>query len=74
VAERDGASAGLVEIEAIADLDGHSWTHGARAELLHRLGRKDEARAARDLAARLGLNAAALRSLDASLDNPPRRA
>jgi RNA polymerase sigma-70 factor (ECF subfamily) len=73
VAERDGAAAGLVEIDAIADLDGHSWTHGARAELLHRLGREDEARAARDLAESHGLNDGALRSLDASLDSPPRR-
>jgi RNA polymerase sigma-70 factor (ECF subfamily) len=73
VAERDGAAAGLVEIDAITDLDAHTWWHAARAELLHRLGRDAEAGDARDRAAELGLNTAALRSLDLSLRRPPRR-
>jgi len=72
VAERDGPVAGLAEVDAIAGLEHHAWWHGARAELLHRLGRDDEARDERDVAARLGINAAALSSLDASLAAAPR--
>ena len=72
IAERDGAAAGLAEVDAIDGLDAHAWWHGSRAELLHRLGRDDEAAAARDRAAALGLNAATLRVLDTSLAGPPR--
>lgn len=67
IAERDGPEAGLAELEAIDGLGAHAWWHGSRAELLRRLGREEEARQARDHAARLGLNTAALRTLDASL-------
>jgi RNA polymerase sigma-70 factor (ECF subfamily) len=74
VAERDGAAAGLAAMEEIPDLDEHAWSHGVRAELLHRLGRGDEAAHERDRAAALGLNDAVLGSLDASLAAPPRRA
>jgi RNA polymerase sigma-70 factor (ECF subfamily) len=73
VAERDGAAAGLAEIDGIPDLAEHAWSHGVRAELLHRLGRDEESASERDLAAGLGLNEAVLRSLDASLAAPPRR-
>jgi RNA polymerase sigma-70 factor (ECF subfamily) len=73
MAERDGAAAGLAAIDAITDLDAHTWWHAARAELLHRLDRDAEAGDARDRAAELGLNAASLRSLDMSLSRPPRR-
>lgn len=72
VAERDGAAAGLVEVQAIDGLEHHAWWHASRAELLHRVGRDDDARAARDHAERLGLNAASLATLDASLEAPPR--
>jgi len=70
IAERDGPAAGLAAVLAVEGLDHHAWWHGSRAELLHRLGRDQEARAARDEADRLGLNTPALRSLDASLSRP----
>ncbi len=72
IAERDGAAAGLAEVDAIAGLDHHAWWHGARAELLHRLGREDESSSERNEADRLGLNTRALASLDASLAASPR--
>ena len=51
VAERDGAAAGLPLVDQLAaDLDGCHVLHAARAELLRRLGRTDEARAAYDAA------------------------
>ncbi|MGD9956187.1 MAG: RNA polymerase sigma factor [Candidatus Nanopelagicales bacterium] len=70
IAERDGAAAGLVEVDAIPGLEHHAWWHGARAELLHRLGRDDEAQHERHEAERCGLNTAALATLDASLATP----
>jgi RNA polymerase sigma-70 factor, ECF subfamily len=45
VAEAEGAEAGLRLVERL-DLDGYRYLHSARAELLRRLGRLDEARAA----------------------------
>ena len=45
VAEADGPEAGLVLIDAL-DLDGYQYFHSTRADLLRRLGRTDEARAA----------------------------
>lgn len=58
VSERDGAQAGLIEVEAITGLDGHPWWHASRAELLTRLGRLDEADMASQQALALGLNEA----------------
>jgi RNA polymerase sigma-70 factor, ECF subfamily len=49
VAMRDGAEAGLALIDAIlarGELDGYHLAHSARADLLRRLGRTAEARAA----------------------------
>jgi RNA polymerase sigma-70 factor (ECF subfamily) len=49
VAMRDGPAAGLALIDAIlarGDLADYQFAHSARGELLRRLGRKDEARAA----------------------------
>jgi RNA polymerase sigma-70 factor (ECF subfamily) len=47
VAERDGPSAALAELEPLAErLDGYHLYHAARADLLRRLGRADDARAA----------------------------
>jgi RNA polymerase sigma-70 factor (ECF subfamily) len=47
LAERDGAEAGLAELSPLADaLDGYHPFHVARGELLHRVGRDDDARAA----------------------------
>jgi RNA polymerase sigma-70 factor (ECF subfamily) len=49
VAMRDGPAAGLTLIDGIlsrGDLDGYHLAHAARADLLRRLGRRDDARAA----------------------------
>jgi len=46
LAERDGPEAGLIALEAIHDLDGYHLFHAARADLLRRLERFDEAAAA----------------------------
>jgi RNA polymerase sigma-70 factor (ECF subfamily) len=49
VAMRDGSAAGLLLLDALADeerLRAHHPYHAARADLLHRLGRRDEAAAA----------------------------
>jgi RNA polymerase sigma-70 factor (ECF subfamily) len=47
VAERDGAPAGLAELAPLAEsLDAYHWFHVARGELLARVGRTGEARAA----------------------------
>jgi RNA polymerase sigma-70 factor (ECF subfamily) len=44
VAEADGPQAGLALVEEL-DLDGYRYLHSTRADLLRRLGRRDEARA-----------------------------
>ena len=46
VAMADGPEAGLARIDAIAGLDGYHLLHSARADLLRRLGRAEDARAA----------------------------
>lgn len=57
VAERDGPESGLADMDALAeDLAAYSLWHASRAELLRRLGRHDEARLARENAAKLSLN------------------
>lgn len=51
LAERDGPAAGLAEVDAVAErLEGYRSLHAARADLLDRLGRGAEARAAWDRA------------------------
>jgi len=45
VAEADGPAAGLALIDAL-DLGGYQYLHAARADLLRRLGRSEEAREA----------------------------
>jgi RNA polymerase sigma-70 factor (ECF subfamily) len=45
VAEAEGAEAGLALIDGL-ELDSYRYLHSTRAELLRRLGRSDEARAA----------------------------
>jgi RNA polymerase sigma-70 factor, ECF subfamily len=56
VAMRDGPAAGLALVEAIldrGDLAGYHLAHAARADLLRRLGRRDDARAAYERALEL---------------------
>jgi RNA polymerase sigma-70 factor (ECF subfamily) len=45
VAEAKGPEAGLALVDGL-DLDGYQYFHSTRADLLRRLGRADEARAA----------------------------
>jgi RNA polymerase sigma-70 factor, ECF subfamily len=52
VAEARGPEAGLAIVESL-DLDDYHYLHAARAELLRRLGREDDARAAYDRALEL---------------------
>ena len=56
VAERDGPGPGLALVDAIGGLTGYPWWHATRAELLQRLGRPAEARAAYERALALGMN------------------
>ncbi|MGC4763491.1 RNA polymerase sigma factor [Micromonospora sp. DT46] len=59
VAEVDGPGVGLAEIDRLADaLDGYHAFHAARADLLRRLGRGGESRAAYDRAIGLAGNPA----------------
>jgi RNA polymerase sigma-70 factor (ECF subfamily) len=46
VAEAEGVDTGLAAMDALEGLDGYHYFHAARADLLRRLGRADEARAA----------------------------
>jgi len=65
VGERDGPAAGLAEVERVDGLSGYLLWHAARAELLHRLGRAEEAVAAYRSALALGPNQAQRRLLEA---------
>jgi RNA polymerase sigma factor (sigma-70 family) len=56
VAERDGPEAGLALVDAIRELTSYPYWHATRAELLQRLGRTAEARAAYEQALTLGMN------------------
>jgi RNA polymerase sigma-70 factor (ECF subfamily) len=56
VAERDGPRARLALVDALGGLPGYPWWHATRAELLHRLGRPAEARAAYERALALGMS------------------
>lgn len=59
IAEVDGCGVGLAEIDRLGDaLGGYHAFHAARADLLRRLGRADEARAAYDRAIDLAGNPA----------------
>ena len=64
VGERDGARAGLEAVEQLASLTGYGPWHATRGELLHRLGRLGEARAAWVEALALEPNAAVRRHLE----------
>ena len=67
VAESQGAEAGLRLVERL-DLDGYRYLHSARAELLRRLGRLDEARAAYERALELVEDGPERRLLASRLD------
>jgi RNA polymerase sigma-70 factor (ECF subfamily) len=56
LAERDGPAAGLAVVDAIGDLTAYPWWHATRAELLHRIGRSEAARAAYEQALTLGMS------------------
>jgi RNA polymerase sigma-70 factor (ECF subfamily) len=56
VAMADGPAAGLTRIDAISGLDGYHLLHSARADLLRRLGRAADARAAYERALALAVN------------------
>jgi RNA polymerase sigma-70 factor (ECF subfamily) len=63
----DDAEAGLAAIDRIDGLDEYLYFHSARADLLRRLGRTDEARAAYERALALGPNEAERRFLERRL-------
>ncbi len=67
VAMRDEPRAGLELIDAIEDLDDYHPLHGARAELLHRLGRDGEATHAYKRALELAPNPVERRFLERRL-------
>jgi RNA polymerase sigma-70 factor, ECF subfamily len=67
VAEAQGPEAGLRLVERL-DLDGYPYLHSARAELLRRLGRLDEARAAYERALELVDDGPDRRLLEGRLD------
>jgi RNA polymerase sigma-70 factor (ECF subfamily) len=71
VAMCDGPAAGLVLIDALmgqGDLDGYHLAHAARADLLRRLGRKVEARAAYEQALALAQQEPERRFIERRLD------
>jgi RNA polymerase sigma-70 factor, ECF subfamily len=67
VAMADDPEAGLAAIDRIDGLDEYLYFHSARADLLRRLGRTDEARAAYERALALGPNEAERRFLERRL-------
>jgi RNA polymerase sigma-70 factor (ECF subfamily) len=67
VAEADGLETGLAAMDALEGLDGYHYFHAARADLLRRLGRADEARAAYGRALELVASEPERRFLEARL-------
>jgi RNA polymerase sigma-70 factor (ECF subfamily) len=68
LAERDGPASGLAELDPLGErLDGYHLYHAARAEMLRRLGRVDEARRANRRALELTENPAERRLLEQRL-------
>jgi RNA polymerase sigma-70 factor (ECF subfamily) len=67
VAMAEGPEAGLEAIERIDSLDGYVYLHTARADLLRRLGRDAESRAAYERALELGPNDAERRFIASRL-------
>ncbi|MFI5783586.1 RNA polymerase sigma factor [Nocardia sp. NPDC051570] len=56
VAERNGPDAGLALVDGIDDLESYPWWHATRAELLHRMGRAEQARTAYERALALDMS------------------
>jgi RNA polymerase sigma-70 factor (ECF subfamily) len=52
----EGPEVGLTAIDAIRGLDDYRYLHSSRADLLRRLGRAEDARAAYERALELGPN------------------
>jgi len=73
VAEADGPAAGLALLDTVEGLDRYHLLHAARAHLLRRLDRLDEARAAYRRALGLATNQAERRFLTARIDDLDRR-
>ena len=73
VAELEGLEAGLARLDAL-DLDDYRYYHSTRAELLRRLGRDDEARAAYQRALELTQPGPEQRFLERRLANLSERA
>ncbi|HEU4735410.1 MAG TPA: RNA polymerase sigma factor [Solirubrobacterales bacterium] len=69
VAMRDGPAAGLELIAAIEGLDAYQQLHGARADLLRRLGRSEEAAAAYERALELTANPVERRFIERRLES-----
>ena len=67
VSMADGPAAALPLVEKLGDLDGYHLWHATRADLLRRLGREDEARAAYARALELTRNEAERRFLQKKL-------
>jgi RNA polymerase sigma-70 factor (ECF subfamily) len=67
IAMRDGSEAGLASIDAIEGIDDYHPLHGARADLLRRLGREAEAAAAYERALALAPNPVERRFLERRL-------
>jgi RNA polymerase sigma-70 factor, ECF subfamily len=70
VAMAEGPEPGLALIDAIDGLDGYHLLHAARADLLRRLGRSEEARAAYERALALATNPVEQAFLRDQLDQP----
>jgi len=70
VAMAEGPEHGLALIDAIDGLDGYHLLHAARADLLRRLGRGEEARAAYERALALATNPVEQAFLRDKLDEP----
>ena len=68
VAEADGPEAGLAVVDRV-DLDAYHYLHATRGELLHRLGRDGEARAAYERALELVHDDAERRLIERRLAN-----
>jgi RNA polymerase sigma-70 factor, ECF subfamily len=70
VAELEGPGAALTTLDAIAaELESYHLLHAARATMLHRLGRRDDARAAFERAADLAPNEAERRFLARQIED-----